>query len=374
MNILLHAGLHRCATTAFQFWLEAERANLAGAGIAVLTPQSTPGTPFSALARNAARASPAAAGAARLEAWLRDYVAEIAGRSEWLVVSEENLFGPMPGVRPRLMAGLDAGAAILRRALPDAEIHVLVALREPKRFLASAYKFRLSVGDVRPPEAFAVSLDPAGLSFRTLFDRLVAAFGRERVALVDFERIVATQGEEYIDRAERITGRAWPHARPLPIANETYPDVIAAAVATLNEAGLGIGKAAIQEGCALADALRRPHNAAPDIRRDLADRLAAMLATSAVPMPRLVTGQARFGLAERLGRMGGGRLVSRAARERIAAAVQAAAAGGPGVADALWNALPAESRTRLVEDYEALKPLTAPESEATRAAAVRSGG
>ncbi|MYZ48327.1 hypothetical protein [Propylenella binzhouense] len=333
MNLLLHVGLHRCATTAFQSYLAAHAAELAA---------------------NRIRVGAGAVGAPALHRTL----AQIPAGADWLVVSEENLLGPMIGIGTRLMAGLPAAGEAVRDAMAGGRVAVLLAFREPKAFLSSVYRFRLSVGETRDPEAFVRDIEPDGLSVMPLVTRLERIYGAGAVRLLDFDDVRRTRGLAYVRAGEAVTGRAWPGADALPLVNDTYPEVVAALMAALPDLGLALGKRHVHEICAIAHAFRHDYNRSPDTWRQITEEMATVASAGVVPVPHWVRGQIRFQLAERLARTAGFRTLAPGRRARVGDLVrQAVASGETPVADALWAALSPQHRARLEAEHAMLVDL-----------------
>ncbi|MCC5976166.1 MAG: hypothetical protein JJT81_19235 [Rubellimicrobium sp.] len=150
MDIILHCGAHRCATTSFQRLLEANRAALSAAKVAIWTPGRLRAGLFDGVILPPDRVTPgddrraarAAADIALERAWLRQ-----AGISS-LVLSEENLMG---SVRLNLAAGLlypDLADRVLRlrRALAGPWSRIGLSIRRYDQYWSSALSFALAAG------------------------------------------------------------------------------------------------------------------------------------------------------------------------------------------------------------------------------------
>lgn len=116
MDVILHLGAHRTATTSLQAWMLQNEDALAQAGIAVWGPAQTRGGRFAGLMKRPEwvtaedeRAARQSASVLRFEI---DRLQEAGFRA--LVISEENLLGTMPQCLEHLTLYPDAGARLRR--------------------------------------------------------------------------------------------------------------------------------------------------------------------------------------------------------------------------------------------------------------------
>ena len=116
MDVILHLGAHRTATTSLQAWMLQNEDALAQAGIAVWGPAQTRGGRFAGLMKRPEwvsaqdeRLARQSAAALRFE---MDRLQEAGFRA--LVISEENLLGTMPHCLEYLTLYPDAGARLRR--------------------------------------------------------------------------------------------------------------------------------------------------------------------------------------------------------------------------------------------------------------------
>lgn len=190
VEVILHIGAHRTATTTFQTMLDLNRDNLAKIGIAVLTPRDTRAGLFDGLVGHPGQVDAARRASARASldhlARLLD-AAERAGVTQYLV-SEENMIGSMnevlaagafyPTARPRLRRFAPAFASRCSR--------VGIGTRSYDTWLASVLAFaRLSGLPTARREA--VEGAARGRGWRGLLADAAAAFPLAEHVTWDFD-------------------------------------------------------------------------------------------------------------------------------------------------------------------------------------------
>jgi hypothetical protein len=169
MDVILHVGAHKTASTHLQRMLRGARAALDEAGVAMFTPNELrlpEGLPL----------EPALAGDAGAAEALR---AAMAGAGSRLVVSEENLLGPSmrpeaPGV---LYPHAERRLAAFLEATGLGSVRLMLAVREPVDWLISSHAQRMMAGRWIGFDAFVDGFDPRSLAWSGYVERLMAVPG-----------------------------------------------------------------------------------------------------------------------------------------------------------------------------------------------------
>ena len=181
MQIVLHLGAHKTATTHLQQALKRSRAALTDRETALFLPDD--------LRRNGLMLQDWLGQSStdpEHEAILRAAFARPARR---LLISEENAIGMVPGpslTRDGLLyARAGQRLARLRRVLPEAPVTLALAVREGAGFLASCHVQALMAGRVAPFAQVFGGIDPAGLDWAGLADRLLSAWPGARLLVWD---------------------------------------------------------------------------------------------------------------------------------------------------------------------------------------------
>lgn len=172
MELTLHIGLKKTATSTLQSTLYRERQRLAAAGL--LLPQ-TPEVHH----RLARRLRAATEGARRdVAGVLQPILDEIAAtRPERVLLSSEHFVSlPAPAVEEL--------HRLLRRALPEARIRVLAYVREPIAFATSMAQQALKNGLLRLSDAYA---EPWRFPIADWLGNHVRVFGRAEVVVRHFD-------------------------------------------------------------------------------------------------------------------------------------------------------------------------------------------
>jgi|GEM_PF-1713659 len=164
-HIIIHAGFHRCASTAVQDLLRARRPVIEASGTALLLREDLEGwlagRQLRLLYRHKAGSLPSAVRFALAKSMLRR-----TGAAR-VLISEENLIGMMPGVaETRFYPHFRAFLKAVKLLSQDFDISLRFITRRPDRFLESAYAFRVVRGLRMPFPAFleAVGQDAADWS------------------------------------------------------------------------------------------------------------------------------------------------------------------------------------------------------------------
>ena len=98
-----------------------------------------------------------------------------------ILLSNENLLGPMPGLEDRLPVPfypyLDQTALFLEALKPHVALHGLLYVREQYSFLRSCYQFRVLKGSTRSFSEYYARLNDASLSWLRVVETLRAPLG-----------------------------------------------------------------------------------------------------------------------------------------------------------------------------------------------------
>ncbi|KPQ07259.1 MAG: hypothetical protein HLUCCA12_05465 [Rhodobacteraceae bacterium HLUCCA12] len=189
MQIILHIGAHKTASTHLQLALAHRRGALGRGGTALFLPGDL--RKDGLRLQNYLGLEPSAASAAEHGAQIRAAFATAARWADRLVVSDENILGALynPGVfrEGTLYAHAGARLALLAATLPDGPVTVALALRNPAGYLTSVYSQWLMSGRVMPFDRFLGAVDPAALRWSGLVERLIDAMPGLRLAVWRYE-------------------------------------------------------------------------------------------------------------------------------------------------------------------------------------------
>jgi hypothetical protein len=171
MQIILHIGAHKTASTHLQMAMARGRGALAGQGVAYFGPDELRRRGLGVPEYLSAEAEDTAHGE-RIHAAL-------AAPCARLVLSDENLLGNAHNVELIRTARLyDRAAARLARLaplLPPGQVALALGIRNPAGFLTSAYAQRLMSGRMQSYADYTQGLDPARLRWTDLVERLQTA-------------------------------------------------------------------------------------------------------------------------------------------------------------------------------------------------------
>lgn len=235
MDVHLHLGAHKTASTHLQKSLERAEARLRESGVAIVVPPLLRGAPMRSLT-----------GAGVPEAAARLLVEREAGARR-LVISEENLLGrafrrTAPGVfYPAAGRNISRLVAALGRA-PD---RLYLGIRSPETFLVSAYGERLRHDALGSFGDFLAGARPEDVGWADLARRLRAAAGGAALTVWAYEDHAATAAAVL----SRMTGQD-----VAPLRRVARPGLSARAIAAV-EAAVRSGRDVAAEG--LADRLAR---------------------------------------------------------------------------------------------------------------------
>lgn len=159
MEILLHVGAHRCASTTFQRTLGANREPLQSAGLRYWGPKMLRAGLFRGLYGDDDLILPWQRGRAEGRVALRLHDAERAGAAA-LIISEENMLGTMRANLDTLRLYPDAGERVARfaRAFSGHPLSIGLSIRSYDAWWRSVLAFRLIRGGPVPTRALCDKL------------------------------------------------------------------------------------------------------------------------------------------------------------------------------------------------------------------------
>lgn len=171
VQIIVHIGAHKTASTHLQLAIARARDALGAQGVACFGPDELRrkglGVPEYLSAENADH---------RHGARIRAALGVACNR---LLLSDENLLGNAHNVEmintARLYDRAPARLARLADLLPQGPVVLALGIRNPAGFVASAYAQRLMSGRLQAYADYAQGLDPARLRWADLIERVMAA-------------------------------------------------------------------------------------------------------------------------------------------------------------------------------------------------------
>jgi hypothetical protein len=185
MDVILHVGAHRTATTTFQTYLRQNRDVLAGTGIGFWGPWRTRNGLLSGVADRPAKASDAKRARGRVQLAL--HAAGQRGVTR-LVVSDENMLG---STRQSLRAGRlypAAGERIARVSEGFGRVHrIVLSVRSLDAWWASSMAFLIPRGQPLPSEARIAQIAESPRTWRHLVTDLACACPQAEIVVVPFE-------------------------------------------------------------------------------------------------------------------------------------------------------------------------------------------
>lgn len=215
MDVTLHVGAHRCATTTFQAYLRANALALHGMGIGVWGPRRTRGGLFrGVLPLTGMATDPRPADRARGRIALALARSAQAGLHR-VVVTDENVLGtPRANLRlATLYPGLADRLARFDAAFGGAVTDVVLTVRSPECYWTSLLTYVLMRGTPMPAPALMERIAASERSWREVIEEVAAAMPRARLTVLTFERF-ASRPEAQL---AAMTGLARP---PLRMARE----------------------------------------------------------------------------------------------------------------------------------------------------------
>lgn len=189
MDVILHVGAHRCATTTFQSYMRRNAGLLAEGGIAFWGPIRTRSGLFRGLLPGPGRAfgrDPRRRALGRVKLALLRAEAQGARR---LVVSDENMLGSIRANLAGATLYADAGERMARHAEAfDGRIReVILNIRSPEFYWASAMGFALARGLPLPGGANADRIAGQARGWRAVIADLACAVPGACIRVLPFE-------------------------------------------------------------------------------------------------------------------------------------------------------------------------------------------
>ena len=210
MDVILHIGAHRTASTTFQAFLEANATQLRNRGIGAWTPERTRGGLFSGLIRRPEEITlKAEQSAARSSGLIR---VELARHRRMglghMVVSEENMIG---AVRNNLRARsfyplLDERLMRFRDGFADTATRIVLTIRAYDTYWASSLAYAVARGDRMPDAGMLERLVTQPRRWRDIVREVAQCFPKAEVLVLPFERFAGRPEVQL----EVITGAALP--------------------------------------------------------------------------------------------------------------------------------------------------------------------
>ncbi|HID67929.1 MAG TPA: hypothetical protein EYP31_06660 [Roseibacterium sp.] len=205
MDVILHIGAHRTATSAMQHHMAYHRSALADSGAVYWGPKITRGGLFRG----------AIGGVEGVMAWQgRRFAGRCAMRAEvvrqtgatHLIVSDENMFGSMRGTLEDTRIYPDAGRRVAAYATGFSSHRVTVAMcvRDYADWWTSALAFRLMRGGPLPRTALREHLVTQPRRWRHLVEEIARALPAAKVVVWNYERM-ANKPHDIVEELTGIT-------------------------------------------------------------------------------------------------------------------------------------------------------------------------
>ncbi len=294
MKLVLHAGLHRAASSSLQRLLNEERSRLAKAGI-LAVPQARlkhPGMEaFKRFARAPADSTPQRIALA--EGLRVELERQAAHGFRAAILSDENMLGPMPGKEGPPFGRREAFFAGLEVLAHRFDVTLILLLREHASWLHSLYKFRALRGDRRSFRAFADAIDSDRLSFAPLLDEAQAIDG-VTLAVESFEALAKDGGLGLLGRLSDLLGDPELARSALPKVNTSPPSFFYDVIAELEARSLCFAPESRQSVMDLAATVQG--------EGEVLGRLAQALSDNTVRLPLPIKGKKRLKLAQAIRR------------------------------------------------------------------------
>lgn len=215
MDIILHLGAHRTATTSFQHYMRANRQDLETQGIAFWGPEVTRGGLLSGILPEAGTGAAARPGRARGRLALRlQGVARSGARH--LVISDENMIGaPRQNLRlGRLYPGIGERVARLADAFGGRVACAALSIRAQDAWWASALAYGVARGHRLPTAADLDRLVTVNRNWRGVITDLACALPGAEILILPHETYAGLPDERLrlmtgIARPPRAAARDW---------------------------------------------------------------------------------------------------------------------------------------------------------------------
>ena len=191
MDVILHLGAHRCASTSFQAYLRANAARLAVQGIGVWGPLRTRKGLFTGIipadrGQTETRQFRQAAGRIALA---RERAARAGLRH--LVVSDENILGaPRRNLRSTQLYA-EAGMRLSRHvmAFGGDVARVVLSIRSPELYWASSFAFAVARGHPMPDAGRLAAIAGDARGWREVIEDIARAAPRAEVLVMTHEEL-----------------------------------------------------------------------------------------------------------------------------------------------------------------------------------------
>lgn len=218
LDVILHLGAHRCATTSLQTYLDRNSAELARHRVAVWIPSRTRTGLFSGLTHDPNLITADVARRSARSTALIGMEMQRLERSGFgqLVVSDENLLGGMrqnlttarlyPDVLPRLLR--------LRAALASRLSRIVLTVRSYENYWASLIAYQVTRGHALPDTTTLDRLVTSPRGWRHVIGDLRAAYPSTDIAIWAHERVLGRPDEAlaYMLGGSLIGAHLVPHA------------------------------------------------------------------------------------------------------------------------------------------------------------------
>lgn len=226
MKILVHAGLHRAASTSLQNWFESNRNKLAGARQFLFSDLSSgkQGSLFGTLVGKTLIATGPRAAALLVNEELDRLAADYDGG----VLSDENLLGLLPGQGTPAFAATERLAQVFEYLSRRHKIVPVVVLREHSAWLVSLYRIAQLRGDCRPFSTFASRVLPGGQGFSPMLRRLTQAVAPAAPIITTLDAISADGGCAFRQAIARELGIDVDKQPAMARVNVTPPALVCA--------------------------------------------------------------------------------------------------------------------------------------------------
>ncbi len=225
MDVILHIGAHRCATTSFQHYMRHNRVKLSACGIGFWGPLRTRSGLFRGLqpsATDITGSKDTQTAIARVQSACEH--SQKRGL-ETLVVSDENMIGSMRGnLRfAELYSGAGERVARFARAFSGYLTDVALNIRSPEAYWTSTFGFFAQNGHALPSPALVTRIANAGRTWRDVITDVARAAPEARVHVAPFEEFAGRPDLQL----SAVTGR---HTVPAGHVGERHnrsPDIAA---------------------------------------------------------------------------------------------------------------------------------------------------
>lgn len=218
MDVILHIGAHRTATTALQHHLSVHREELSQAGIGYWGPKITRSGLFRGAIGGSMPVLPWQERRFAGRCAMRAEGARQAGISK-LIISDENLLGSLRGALEDTRLYGDAGRRVTAYAKGFAGHRLTIALcvRDYADWWTSALAFRLVRGGPLPRTALREHLVTQPRRWRTIVEELARLLPDANIILWTYDGLAQSPHrivEEFTDIATPVLKSPWRNVRP----------------------------------------------------------------------------------------------------------------------------------------------------------------